>query len=149
MSIVGLIKIMETIRIVVGANKDATFIVNRQQLAATGDYFKRLLDGSFTDVQDNTIYYADITPSTFQHFLVWLHVRSYRPSIVKEAFELYGLLQRFSMNDITLVEFISRMEYINIKELVPYVTKLAPEFDEDLINAVAKHVRWNDDLSGF
>ena len=139
---------METITIVVDDGMHC-FVVERELLVNSGDYFKRVLDGSFKDVTDNTLMYPTITRTAFQDFVIWLSVPTYRPNNVARAFELFGLLQQFSINNCPLTEFISLMEHVKIKELVSYVTKLTPEFDDDLINAIAKHVRYGDDLSGF
>ena len=136
---------METVTIVV-ANGER-FVVERELLISNSDYFKRLLDGSFNDVQDNTITYADINRTAFQDFVVWLHAKNYRPTDTKRAFDLYELQQRFSATNCTLTQFITGLANVKLTELVSYVNKLAPEFDEDLINALARHYRYGDDLS--
>jgi len=136
---------MATVTIIV-ANGER-FVIERELLINNSDYFKRLLDGSFNDVQDNTITYTDISRTVFQDFVVWLHTKNYRPTDTKRAFDLYELQQRFSATNCTLTQFITQLSDVNLTELVVYMNKLAPEFDEDLINALARHYRYGDDLS--
>ena len=85
---------MENVTILVGVNVDC-FVVERELLIKTTDYFKRILDGTFKDVQNDTLMYPDITRIAFQDFIIWMHAREYRPTNIKRAFDLYELQQRF------------------------------------------------------
>ena len=139
---------MDTINIVVGTDVHQ-FVIERSLLATSSEYFKRLLDGSFNDVVDNTIFYPDITKEAFEDFIISLKCPEYQSKDIKHALTLFELRRRFAVTTDTLVVFITKLPRLPLSELVPALTKIITEFDEEVINALARHYRHNDDLSTF
>lgn len=122
---------------------DGALFIEESSLIELGQYFKRLLDGSFNDVRHGQLKIPDLKSFTMRNMLDWKN-KGTLPVTLPECIELFTALDKYQVEGFDFSKCIRELPRTSVQFLLAELQDV-----DSLIDAIASHYRYSDDLSSF